>query len=200
MPISARYPAVELLGAIVVLLTFDAFFIAHTHVGLGVNIPGLTWQLSEDWPIFLAHAILFTALLAMSAIDIENYWVDVRFTTIATLGGFLLHALWTPDRRVDWYRPSEELGAAAIVTTVVLLVTVFILRLIFKDSLEENDNLEENALLRNEPKSEGDETPELFLRNEPNSDETLPNDCNQCSYNDTETQPTAAAEEPHARR
>ena len=42
----------------------------------------------------------------------EHYWVDVRFTSIATICGFVLHALWTPRHSSDWIRPDD--GTAAI--------------------------------------------------------------------------------------
>ena len=126
--ISPRYPTVEMLGALLVLLIFDAFFIAHTHVGVGSNVPGVTWQLSEDWPIFIAHVILFCALLAMSAIDIEHYWVDVRFSSLAVGAGFVLHALWTPDRPADWHRPADTTAVASLAAVVTLLATILVLR------------------------------------------------------------------------
>lgn len=134
MAISPRYPTVELLGAIIVLLLFDGFFIAHTHAGLGSTIPGITWQLSEDWPILLAHAVLFTSLLAMSAIDIEHYWVDVRFTTLAAGAGFLFHAMWTPGKRVvEWHRPSESLAIGALAATIVWILTMLVMRFVYRN-------------------------------------------------------------------
>ena len=126
--ISPRYPTVEILGALLVLLVFDAFFIAQTHVGVGINVPGVTWQLSEDWPVFIAHVILFCALLAMSAIDIEHYWVDVRFSSLAVGAGFVLHALWTPNRPRDWHRPADTTAVASLVAAATLLATILVLR------------------------------------------------------------------------
>ncbi len=129
MAISPRYPLVEMLGALTVLLLFDALFVGHTHDGLGryfasmTRSLGITWQLSEDWPILVAHVILFAALLAMSAIDLEHYWVDVRFTTFAAAMGFILHALWTPRSPDAWHRPGDELAGAALAATGVLVVT-----------------------------------------------------------------------------
>lgn len=134
MRISPRYPLVEILGALVVLILFDALFIAHNHTGIGqyfaketVNL-SLSWQLSEDWPIYLAHVILFAGLLAMSAIDIEYYWVDVRFTWFATVCGFILHSLWSAPRMDTWWRPGVPLGAAALATTAALACVALLLR------------------------------------------------------------------------
>ncbi|MCP4249080.1 MAG: prepilin peptidase, partial [bacterium] len=77
--ISLRYPIVEMLTALVVLVIFDAFFVARVREGL-LNQPGLTWGVAQDWPVFLAHLVLFACLLAMAAIDLKEYWVDIRFT------------------------------------------------------------------------------------------------------------------------
>jgi len=118
--ISLRYPIVEMLTALVVLVVFDAFFVARTRVGL-CNQPYLTWALAEDWPIFLAHVVLFGCLLAMAVIDLQEYWVDVRFTTVATLAGFVLHALWTPFYSLPgapgtraWPRPGDSTAFGAV--------------------------------------------------------------------------------------
>lgn len=134
MRIAPRYPLVETLGALVALLLFDAFFIAHTHGGIGqyfrdaTSPTFITWQASEDWPIYIAHFVLFAALLAMSAIDIEHYWVDVRFTWFATAAGFVLHAIWSPRSPDTWHRPSAGLGCAALAMCLILLATMLVLR------------------------------------------------------------------------
>ena len=112
-PISARYPIVEMLTALMVLALFDAFFIAHTREGL-LNEPYLTWAILQDWPIFLAHLVLFACLLAMAAIDLTEYWLDIRFTTIATVSGFVLHTLWTPIHSSDWPRPHDATAVGAL--------------------------------------------------------------------------------------
>jgi len=118
-PISARYPLVEMLTALVVLVLLDVFFVAGGRVGLSDGI-GLTWRLAEDWPIFLAHIVLFACLLAMAAIDLREYWVDIRFTTVATWFGFILHALWTPRHSLGgpshpgWLRPGDATAAGAL--------------------------------------------------------------------------------------
>ena len=132
MPIALRYPVIELLGAIIVLLIVDALFIAHTRGNFGDTALGITWQLSDHWPMLVAHLALFICLLAMSAIDIEMYWVDVRFTTLATIAGFAMHALWTPFR-VEWHRSSDTFGAAGIAATAALVVTLIMLHLLLSD-------------------------------------------------------------------
>ncbi|MCB9866505.1 MAG: prepilin peptidase [Phycisphaerales bacterium] len=139
MRISPRYPLIEILGALTTLILFDAFFIAHSHSGIGgyfVRTPvgaTLTWQVSDDWPIYLAHVVLFGGLLAMSAIDIEYYWVDVRFTWCAAFAGFVLHAIWSPPAPDTWVRPGDAMGAAALAATATLALTALIFRARYHD-------------------------------------------------------------------
>lgn len=112
--ISIQYLLVEALTAIVVLNVMDAFFIGQTRSGLLRSEFGLTDQLAADWPILLAHLVLFSCLLSMSAIDIEHYWVDIRFTHVATLVGFVAHAMWTPRHSLTWIRPWDATAWASL--------------------------------------------------------------------------------------
>ena len=111
--ISARYPMVEMLTALAVVVLFDAFFVARVREGL-FNQPFYTWAMSQDWPIFLAHVVLFACLLAMAAIDLKEYWLDIRFTTFATWVGFGLHAIWTPRHSAKWLRPHDATAVGAL--------------------------------------------------------------------------------------
>lgn len=111
-PIAPRYAVVEILTAVTVILLLDAFFIARVRDGFS-DAPELTWRLSEDWPILLAHIVLFASLLAMSAIDLQFYWVDIRFTHFAALCGLVLHMAWTPGSSRAWLRPYDGTAVAA---------------------------------------------------------------------------------------
>ncbi|MBI4718022.1 MAG: prepilin peptidase [Planctomycetes bacterium] len=112
--IATRYLVVEASMALLVLVLLDGFFIAGARQGLCRSPFGLTEQMSLDWPILAAHVILFACLLSMSAIDLEHYWVDVRFTNFATLSGFVLHALWTPRHSMAWARPSDTMAVVSL--------------------------------------------------------------------------------------
>lgn len=120
VPIATRYMIIELMMTLVVLVIVDAFFVGGVRTGLNQSVFGLTDQLSTDWPILLSHIVLFACLLSMSAIDIEHYWVDVRFTNFATLVGFGLHVLWTPKHSLDWVRPGDSLGVVSVLAIVGL--------------------------------------------------------------------------------
>ena len=124
-PISVRYMVIELSMALLVLVLLDAFMIGRARTGLGVHLFNLTERLVYDWPILAAHVILFACLLSMSAIDLEHYWVDVRFTALAAAAGFVLHTLWTPTypgRDIPWPRPGDETAVVALLACVGLLL------------------------------------------------------------------------------
>jgi prepilin signal peptidase PulO-like enzyme (type II secretory pathway) len=125
-PISAHYPLIELLTAVVVVSLFDAFFLAQSRAGLQ-TFPDLAWRLSADWPVFLAHVILFVCLLGMSSIDLQFYWVDIRFTHFAALCGVLLHTIWTPYHSRDWFRPYDATAAATVVAFIAFAIVWLLL-------------------------------------------------------------------------
>ncbi len=120
MPIATHYVVVELSTALIVLMLLDAFFIGQVRTGLSSTPFGLTEHLSLDWPIFMAHVVLFACLLPMSVIDIEHYWVDIRFTNFATVAGFAFHALWTPRHSGTWSRPWDTTAVACLFVVVAL--------------------------------------------------------------------------------
>ncbi|MGB2986663.1 MAG: prepilin peptidase [Phycisphaerae bacterium] len=119
-PISTRYIVVELFMAIVVLMLLDAFCVGQVRSGLSDSPFGLTDRLSYDWPILAAHIILFACLLPMSVIDLEHYWVDVRFTNLATIVGFVLHTLWTPKHSAAWVRPWDTTAVMSLFALIAL--------------------------------------------------------------------------------
>ncbi|UCG16846.1 MAG: A24 family peptidase [Phycisphaerales bacterium] len=135
-PISSRYPVIEVATAVVVLLLLDVFFVGQVREGIYRGAIGLSWRLAEDWPIFLAHVILFACLLGMSAIDIENYWIDTAFATRAVIAGFILHGLWTPRHSLassgggeGWIRPWDGTAVACVAAFVGLLAVGIVRRL-----------------------------------------------------------------------
>ena len=127
VPIATRYVVVEIGMAIVVLMLLDAFFIGQTRAGLSDSVVGLNDRLCYDWPIFLAHIVLFACLFSMSAIDLEHYWVDVRFTSMATIAGFLLHMIWTPGHSTEWVRPFSATAVVCVCALVGLGITWLVL-------------------------------------------------------------------------
>ncbi len=127
-PISLRYPVIEVATAVIVLLLLDAFFVDRVRTGLCETAIGLSWRLAEDWPVFLAHVVLFACLLAMSAIDIEHYWIDTVFASVAVVAGCVLHMLWTPSHSLagatpsgGWIRPFDVTAVTCLAASAGLL-------------------------------------------------------------------------------
>lgn len=132
--IAARYVVVEALTAIIVVLLLDALFIGQLRSGFRPVSVGLNDHLADNWPILLAHVILFACLFAMSIIDLEHYWVDVRFTNFATAAGFALHALWTPSYSIPrgesasgWIRPWDGTAIVAVFAMIGLALSWILL-------------------------------------------------------------------------
>jgi prepilin signal peptidase PulO-like enzyme (type II secretory pathway) len=121
--IASRYLVIEAAMALIVLMLVDAFMIGHVRGGLRASDFGLTDSLAYDWPILLAHVILFACLLAMSAIDLEHYWVDIRFTNFVTAAGFVLHTIWTPRHSLEWPRPMDGTAIVCALALVGLVLT-----------------------------------------------------------------------------
>lgn len=124
--ISQRYVVVEVLMVLVFLLLFDALFVGSKVGGI---ISGPQWSVAfrfcSDWTIMSACCILFFCLVALSGIDLEVYWVDIRFTNLAAVGGFVLHALWRPS--AGWPQPGPRFGLAALAASAVALITHLLL-------------------------------------------------------------------------
>ncbi len=123
-PISPRYVIVEVATLLVFLILFDAFFVGSVLDGIiAERWTTVAYRFASDWPIFAAHVLLFACLLAMSVIDMEHYWLDIRFTHFAALCGFVFHSMWTPVHTPSWPRPGMVLSAAAILATIAAVVT-----------------------------------------------------------------------------
>lgn len=114
--IPVRYPIVEALTALLFMLLADAFFMEQTRTGF-VGLP-------EDLPIFIGYAALVAGLLVVSAIDLEEYMVDVVVIVAVAAIGLLGHLLWTPTAASIYFypRPSAGLGAGSMVAAVVMLL------------------------------------------------------------------------------
>lgn len=84
--ISIAYPVVELLGMLTFLLVWDALFVGR--VLIEVSHP------RGDAPIAVAYLLLYATLLAASAMDVEEYMIDVRLAYVAMFGGLVGSAVW----------------------------------------------------------------------------------------------------------
>lgn len=82
VPISLQYPLVETAGVIVTMIVWQA---ARAYcTGLAVD---------ACWPMIVGLLCLFYCLLALSAMDLKEYYVDIRLTWLALLVGLICHAI-----------------------------------------------------------------------------------------------------------
>ncbi|RJP32188.1 MAG: hypothetical protein C4547_14295 [Phycisphaerales bacterium] len=128
LPISLRYPVVELAVAAIFVIIVDALVVQQMRSGLSGSFL-LSERALSDWPIVVAHLALFACLFAMSAIDIEHYWVDVRFTHAVTVIGFACHVLWTPVySATKWVRPAPSTALVSLAVMTGLAAAWLVVR------------------------------------------------------------------------
>lgn len=96
-PISSIYPTIEGLTAFVFVVVWDVLFVAKL-------VPAVLGPIA-DWGILLAWLSLFACLLAVSAMDIESYMIDVRVLNFAMVMGVVGHAVWWASRGIDFASP-----------------------------------------------------------------------------------------------
>lgn len=82
LPISLQYPLIELAGVVVTMIVW------HAARGYCADMPA-----DACWPMIAGLLGLFYCLLALSAMDLENYYVDIRLTWLALLIGLVCHAI-----------------------------------------------------------------------------------------------------------
>ncbi|MCB9853808.1 MAG: A24 family peptidase [Phycisphaerales bacterium] len=112
-PISAIYPTIEALTALVFMIVWDALFVAKL-------VPAVLGP-AGDWGILIAWLSLFACLLAISAMDIESYMIDVRALNLAMVLGVVGHGIWWFRRGADFAGPflSGDDGSAGFVPSLV---------------------------------------------------------------------------------
>lgn len=97
-PIGIVYPIIEAITAFLFVAVVDAMFV------------GQSWPLvsdpNSDWPAAFSFITLFAVLLAIAAMDIESYAVDVRVLFFGMIVGVLLTAIW-----FVWADPLANHGA-----------------------------------------------------------------------------------------
>ncbi|HPF41502.1 MAG TPA: A24 family peptidase [Phycisphaerae bacterium] len=112
-PISAIYPTIEALTALLFMVVWDALFVMR-------QLPAVDSPLS-DWGLLLAWLSLFACLLAISAMDIESYMIDVRALNLAMVIGVVGHTLWWMSRGAEFAGPFlfGKDGSAGFIPSVV---------------------------------------------------------------------------------
>jgi prepilin signal peptidase PulO-like enzyme (type II secretory pathway) len=86
--IPIRYPLIECLCALGFMLIADAFYVGSVRPDLqSPHAFGVTGQVAGSWPLLFGHLVMVAALLAVGAMDLEEYYVDVRLTWLIVLVG-----------------------------------------------------------------------------------------------------------------
>lgn len=110
--ISPQYPLVELATALLFLMTYDTFFVARMRLGIGDPL--------DDWPMLIAHWLLWSGMIALAVMDLEAYVVDINLTWVVSGVGIVGHLLWTPASSAAWNRPGPEAAALAVAAAIGL--------------------------------------------------------------------------------
>lgn len=84
-PIPIRYPIVELLAVLVCVMTWDALVIGGVLRDVSAS--------ASSVPLVFGYGALFVGLVAASAMDVEDYLIDVRVTNLLMGIGIAAHAL-----------------------------------------------------------------------------------------------------------
>jgi prepilin signal peptidase PulO-like enzyme (type II secretory pathway) len=88
VPIPIRYPLIECLCALSFMLIADAFYVGSVRPDLQSPFAfGVTGQVAATWPVLVGHLVMVAALLAVAAMDLEEYYVDVRLTWLIVIVG-----------------------------------------------------------------------------------------------------------------
>ncbi|MFH1420330.1 MAG: prepilin peptidase [Planctomycetota bacterium] len=112
-PIAETYPIVECLTMLLFVGIWDALFLE----GIAPGVAGP----AADWPMAIAYIVLFAALLAGSAMDIETYTIDIRVCLLATCVGVACHGLWGLPSQVLPPQSVSPLGLPPTVAKPTLL-------------------------------------------------------------------------------
>ena len=92
-PISPRYFVIELLTGLVFVSLFILYFVVRIqHFEIDGQV-GVAAFLRGGWFVYLLHIILLSALIAVSAIDVELWLIPVVVCWFATLAGVMGSAL-----------------------------------------------------------------------------------------------------------
>lgn len=117
--ISAQYPLVELATALLFLMAYDMFFVARMRVGVG---EAGNESILVDWPMLIAHWVLWSGMIVLAIMDLEAYMVDIKVTWVVSAVGLIGHMLWTPASSAGWIRPGPEGAVMAFGAAIGLLI------------------------------------------------------------------------------
>jgi leader peptidase (prepilin peptidase) / N-methyltransferase len=161
-PISQRYFVIELLTGLVFVGLFVLYFVVGVRhfeidgqMGIGAFFRG-------GWVVYLVHIILLSALISISAIDLELWLIPVIVCWFATLAGFvgsgLAEFIIKPESITGRYPlPVAGADAAALAAGAAIGLVISLILLatgLIKGSYEgrvDGGNLENGQEQKDEP-------------------------------------------------
>ena len=127
-PIPLRYPLIEGISALSFMLILDAFCLSAVRPDLeSLTAFGVTEQAAGCWSVLAGHLVLVAGLLAISAVDLEEYYVDVRITWFVAITGLLSQALHR-EPVTEAYALSPGVAGATLAAFVGLGMSWAVLR------------------------------------------------------------------------
>jgi leader peptidase (prepilin peptidase)/N-methyltransferase len=113
--ISPRYLIVELVTGLLVTGLYVWYFMLGFRQG--------AVSLGADWPMFLAHAVLWCSLLACSAIDIEHWIIPLEVCWFASAVGIVVAAA-APSESTLLSPVGPQLGMIGLAAAVGLVISL----------------------------------------------------------------------------
>jgi len=96
-PISVQYPLIEAICGVFFVLNFVmAYMVLPTAPHIGGLLPAYLGRgvgVVATWPIPALYCILFSALLAMTVIDLRTYTIPIELTWAVTIPALIFHAI-----------------------------------------------------------------------------------------------------------
>jgi leader peptidase (prepilin peptidase) / N-methyltransferase len=110
-PISLQYPLVEAAGIVLTMVAWQ-----------GVRTLCADEPLEACWPALAGVLGLFWCLLGLSAMDLKEYYVDIRLTWMALSAGLVCHAISPAQAWPSGVYVTAPWGAFAVGCTLMLLI------------------------------------------------------------------------------
>ncbi len=112
-PISAQYPIVELITAIIFAFLYAAWFgesSGRPWFGVALRPEWADAGIGRMWPYLMLVYVLIAGLIAMTLIDAKTFMIPLSIPWVVTIAAFLVHpvhaALLGTRGRGDWTIPT----------------------------------------------------------------------------------------------
>ena len=118
-PISPRYPIVEFITAMLLVVYYLLFFIAHD----GPCHPAFK-DLRDDWPSFGLLMFMICGLLAASLIDAETFTIPLQIPWLMAVVAVIIHTVIDDAKTPNHLNVGPDWGALALGGTIGLIISI----------------------------------------------------------------------------